>query len=324
MGLLSRRQLFLVFLLLTLIDATTLAREARPVAWSVGAGVAGLAVLLDVWLLWRLAWLTPAEMPDPSFAAGDADQPAGHARVAVVLVGRESGVVQQPDREKKRGEGVEDDGDTGVGHEGGSGQREADPARAEREGREGGAGVEDGRPHLPEGHKMSVPRGPGHGRADGARGPHGVRDHAHAPQEPVGAVRRPPGERRDVPEPGGGLLRQGQRGGDGAPPVGAPPEGAQVARDGPAQQAAVDGDRGRRADAEPKPAADRRGRSHVARDPHGAVLRRGVGGGPLRRLGRRPPAGREVPRARGDRHRQGGLARQDVAAAGTEEVGFVR
>lgn len=57
MGFLGRGPLFLVFLVVTLVDATTLVRE-----WllreRVGLALAVVAVGLDAWILWRLARAT--------------------------------------------------------------------------------------------------------------------------------------------------------------------------------------------------------------------------------------------------------------------------
>lgn len=70
MPFLNRQQLFLTFLVVTLIDATSMVREWLG-ASKVGCAVTGLVLLLDVWVLWKLAWVTSLELPDPSYAATD-------------------------------------------------------------------------------------------------------------------------------------------------------------------------------------------------------------------------------------------------------------
>ena len=68
MGFLSRHQLFLAFVIVTLVDATTLVRAGHSKLWSVPVAVCIGVLMLDAWVLWKLAWLAPAEKPDPSYA----------------------------------------------------------------------------------------------------------------------------------------------------------------------------------------------------------------------------------------------------------------
>ena len=68
MAFLTRQQLFLVFLLVSLVDVTSLVREWH-LSHLIGKWIAGIVVLMDLAVLWKLARTTQKEMPDPSYAA---------------------------------------------------------------------------------------------------------------------------------------------------------------------------------------------------------------------------------------------------------------
>lgn len=71
MGFLGRGPLFLVFLVVALVDATTLVRE-----WllreRLGLALAAVAVGLDAWVLWRLGGVTWHEGHSRARAGGEA------------------------------------------------------------------------------------------------------------------------------------------------------------------------------------------------------------------------------------------------------------
>ena len=67
MAFLTRQQLFMVFLLVTLVDATTLVREWH-LGRRIGVWVAGVVLVMDLLLLWKLARMLPQQLPDPSYA----------------------------------------------------------------------------------------------------------------------------------------------------------------------------------------------------------------------------------------------------------------
>lgn len=71
MGFLGRGPLFLVFLVVALVDATTLVRE-----WllreRLGLALAAVAVGLDAWVLWRLGGATWHEGRSRARSGGEA------------------------------------------------------------------------------------------------------------------------------------------------------------------------------------------------------------------------------------------------------------
>lgn len=73
MGFLTRDQLFLVFVVVTLVDMTTAFREVymRNTSFTIGMGIAIAVLLFDMWVIWKLAWLTEADKPSPSYAVSN-------------------------------------------------------------------------------------------------------------------------------------------------------------------------------------------------------------------------------------------------------------
>lgn len=69
MAFLTRDQLFVVFVIVTLIDLTTAFRTVHESGrvFSFGGIVLTVVLVFDVWILWKLAWLTDATKPPPSY-----------------------------------------------------------------------------------------------------------------------------------------------------------------------------------------------------------------------------------------------------------------